>query len=134
MSDNDVTLVGNLTRDPELRYTTNGTAVVDLGLAVNKRVKRGDEWEDESHFFDVTAWDQLAENISESLRKGNRVIVTGALQFRSWEKDGAKHSKVSVTATAVGPDLRWATADVTRVGGGQREDSGAPYSPDEEPF
>lgn len=118
MADNGITIVGNLTRDPELRYTPNGAAVANFGVAVNdrKRVGGTDKWEDDPSFFDVTAWDELAVNASESLGRGNRVIVTGKLKQRSWETtEGDKRSKVEIIADAIGPDLRWATAAVTRT-------------------
>lgn len=116
MADNSITIVGNLTRDAELRYTPNGAPVANFGVAVNNRKKVGDNWEDNPSFFDVTAWQELGENLSESLTKGNRVIVVGRLEQRSWETpEGDKRSKVEIIADAVGPDLRWATAAVTRT-------------------
>jgi single-strand DNA-binding protein len=136
VTDSPVTLSGNLTRDPELRFTTNGTALATFGLAVNRRKKVGDTWEDEVSFFDVVAWQTLAENVAESLTKGTRVVVTGSLTQRSWETDsGETRSRVEVVAAEVGPSLRWASATVTRnerrtptggTGGGLR--------PGEEPF
>lgn len=115
-----VTLIGNCSRDPEIRYTPSGATVVTLGLVYNKRVKNRDtdQWEDgPAQFFDVKCWGTLAENVAETIRKGNRIIVFGELEFRSWETDaGEKRSKVEVKAEAIGPDLRWATAQVVKIG------------------
>ena len=119
-SENQVTIVGNLTRDPELRYTPNGAAVVKLGVAVSRRVKdeTSGQWKDaDTSFFDVTAWRSLAENIAESLAQGNRVVVTGRLRMSSWEtQDGEKRSRVEIEADEVAPSLRWATAKLERQG------------------
>jgi len=93
---NRVVLVGNLTRDPELRYIPSGTAVSDIGLAVNDRVKRGNEWVDETTFVDVTLWGRTAEVANEYLSKGSPVLIEGRLKFESWEKDGQKRSKLKV--------------------------------------
>jgi single-strand DNA-binding protein len=95
---NRVVLVGNLTRDVELRYTPQGTAVTDVGLAVNERVKRNDQWVDEANFFDVTMWGRLAEIAGEYLSKGSSVLIEGRLKQDSWEQDGKKRSKVKVVA------------------------------------
>lgn len=150
---NTVTVVGNLTRDPELRFTPTGQAVASFGLAVNRRWqnRQTQEWEEATSFFDVTCWAQMAENVSESLTKGSRVVVNGRLDQRSWEnQDGDKRSKVEIVADEVGPSLRWATAQVVKnerkgggddfgggSGGGNRPAANEPsggYSPDEEPF
>lgn len=93
---NRVVLVGNLTRDVELRYTPNNTAVTDLGLAVNERVKRGEHWVDEAHYFDITLWGRLAEIASEYLSKGSSVLVEGRLRLDRWEQDGQKRSKIKI--------------------------------------
>jgi len=95
---NRVILVGNLTRDPELRYIPSGTAVSDIGLAVNDRIKRGDQWVDETTFVDVTLWGRTAEVANEYLSKGSPVLIEGRLKLDRWEKDGQKHSKLRVTA------------------------------------
>src|SRR3954463_4777476 len=94
---NRVVLVGNLTRDPELRYIPSGTAVSDIGLAVNDRVKRGDQWVDEVTFVDITLWGRTAEIANEYLSKGAPVLIEGRLKQDRWEKDGQKHSKLKVT-------------------------------------
>jgi single-strand DNA-binding protein len=93
---NRVVLVGNLTRDPELRYIPSGTAVSDVGLAINDRVKRNDQWVDETTFVDVTLWGRQAEIANEYLSKGSSVLIEGRLKFDKWEKDGQKHSKLRV--------------------------------------
>src|SRR4026208_421209 len=94
---NRVILVGNLTRDPELRYIPSGTAVSDIGLAVNDRVKRGDQWVDEVTFVDITLWGRTAEIANEYLSKGSPVLIEGRLKLDTWEKEGQKHSKLRVT-------------------------------------
>ena len=115
MPDNSVTLVGNMTRAAELRFSNSGTAMASFGIAVNNRRKgTNGEYEDEAHFFDVQVFGDLAEHVTESIDKGHRVIVNGRLAYRSWEKDGEKKSKVEIIADSVAPDLRWATAEVTR--------------------
>lgn len=114
---NNVDLVGNLTRDPELRYTPGGTAVASFGLAVNRRIqnRQTNEWEDRPSYFDIVCYGSLGENAAESLGKGSRVLVTGRLEQRSWETgEGERRSKVEVVADEVGPSLRWATVDITR--------------------
>ena len=127
-----VTIVGNITRDPDLKFTGSGLAMCTFGLAVNNRKKdeRG-EWVDgDPSFYDVVCWRQLAENVTESLPKGTSVIVVGKLRPRSWEADdGTKRSKVEVQADHVGPALNWATAEVSR-----NEKRTAPVAADEEPF
>ena len=114
---NNVVLVGNITRDPELRFTPSGQATASFGLAVNRRWqnRQTQEWEEATSFFDVVCWREMAENAAESLGKGSRVLVTGRLEQRSWETaDGDKRSKVEVVADEIGPSLRWATAQVTK--------------------
>jgi single-strand DNA-binding protein len=117
MADNSVTLVGNVTRDPELRYTAGGAAKVVFGLAVNRRWqnRQTQEWEEQVSFFNVVAWREMAENVAESVAKGSRVVVTGRLEQRSWEtENGEKRTVVEVSADDIGPSLRWATAQITR--------------------
>ena len=94
---NRVILMGNLTRDIELRYTPNGTAVTDIGLAVNDRRKSSSgEWVDETTFVDVTLWGRTAEVASEYLGKGSPIFLEGRLKLDTWEKDGQKHYKLHV--------------------------------------
>lgn len=112
---NTLTIAGNCTRDPELKYTASGAAVAKFGVAVERRRKKGDEWETETSFVDVTCWREMAENVSESLAKGVRVVVSGRLEQREWEgRDGNKRTAVELVADEVGASLRWATAEVTR--------------------
>lgn len=93
---NRVIVVGNLTRDPELRYVAKHTAVSDVGLAVNDRVKRNDEWVEETVFIDVTLWGRTAEVANEFLTKGSPVLIEGRLKYETWEKDGQKRSKLKL--------------------------------------
>jgi single-strand DNA-binding protein len=150
-SENSVTLVGNLTRDPELRYTTGGRGVASFGLAVNRRYQVNGEWQEQVSFFNVVAWADLGENAAASLHKGNRVIVTGRLEQRSYEtRDGEKRNVTEVIADELGPSLRWAQVEIERIsrdsaggassgGGGGGAAGGASRAPDpvygdEEPF
>lgn len=113
--DNAVEFVGNTTRDVELRFTANGTAVGNFGLAVNRQVKVGDDYEEETFFLDVTIWEKLAENVAESIPKGTRVMVLGRMKEDSWQtKEGDQRKKLIVVADEVGPSMRWATATVAR--------------------
>ena len=112
------TLIGNLTRDPEIRYTRDGQATTTLGVAVNKRWKNRttDEWEESTSFFDVVCWRELAENVALSLTKGARVVISGSLQQRSWEtEDGERRFKVELVADEIGASLRFATTDIHKV-------------------
>jgi single-strand DNA-binding protein len=95
---NNVVLVGNVTRDVEVRYTPGGAAVTDIGLAVNERYKKGDEWMEETVFVDVTLWGRQAEVAGEYLTKGSPVLIQGKLRLDSWEQDGQKRSKLKVVA------------------------------------
>ncbi len=149
MADNTVTVVGNVTRDPEIRFTTGGRAVASFGLAVNRRYQQNGEWQEVTSFFDVVAWGTLGENCAQSLTKGSRAVVYGRLEQRSWEtNEGEKRSKVEIVADEIGPSLRWATADIVRnertqsqgapAGGGSAGGYTPPANPayagDEEPF
>jgi single-strand DNA-binding protein len=152
-NDNTVTIIGNCTRDPELRYTNNGMQVANFGVAINQRRRNNDtgQWEDgETSYFDVSCFRELAENVAETVSKGTRVIVSGTLRQRSWETpDGDRRSKIEIIADEVGPSLRWATAQVERQargggdfggggGGGSRAaapvDAGGYDNSQEEPF
>lgn len=94
---NRVILLGNLTRDPELKYIPSGMAVAEVGLAINDRRKgRNDEWIEDVTFVDVTLWGRTAEVASEYLSKGSSVLIEGRLKLESWEKDGQKRSKLKV--------------------------------------
>ena len=117
MADNTVTLVGNITDDPELRFTPSGRPVANFTVAVNRRYKNNDgQWEDKlDGFFRCNVWADQAENAAESLQKGTRVLVTGRLQQRQWEdNDGNKRSAFEIQVDEVGPSLRWSTAQVQK--------------------
>jgi integrase/recombinase XerC/integrase/recombinase XerD len=113
-TDNTVTLIGNLTDNPELRFTTNGVAVANFRLAVTPRIRQGDTWTDgETSFFRVNWWRQLAEHVTETLSKGARAIVIGRLRMRSWETDqGERRSIVEIEADEVAPSPKFATATI----------------------
>lgn len=147
MSSN-ITLIGNLVDDPELRFTPSGVAMAKIRIAVNRRWRdQSGEWQENTSFFTGTIWREQAEQAAESLQKGARVIVTGRLEQRSWENEqGEKRSVVEVQVDEIGPSLRWATATVNKT---QRQDNwsdnrqsaGAStpaareeYGPDEAPF
>jgi len=153
MADNTVTVVGNLTRDPELRFTTGGKGIASFGLAVNRRYQQNGEWQEKVSFFNISAWDSLGENAAASLTKGTRVIVTGRLEQREYEtQQGEKRNVVEIVADEIGPSLRWARAEIERTqrsnpdggspsntGGAPRPSGGAgrpadPIYGDEEPF
>lgn len=126
---NNVMLVGNITDDPELRFTSGGQAMAKFSIAVNRRWqdKSSGQWQEETDFFRCTAWREQAENIAESLQKGTRIIVTGRLQQRSWETpEGDKRSAVDIQVDEVGPSLRWATAQVSK---NPRREGGGDWSP-----
>lgn len=113
---NSITVVGNATRDPELRFTPAGQAVARFGVAVNRRWQgRDGQWQENVSFFDVVSWREMAENVSESIVKGMRVIVSGRLEQRSYEtKDGEKRNVFEIVADEVGPSLKWASAEVQK--------------------
>lgn len=114
---NKVLLMGNLTRDPELRFTPNGAAVASFGLAVNRRYKQGDDWKEEVCFVDITVWGKSGENCAEYLSKGSGVFIDGRLHFQSWESaTGEKRNKLEVVANTV--------QFLSRPGGGQKVPSG----------
>jgi len=136
-----LTIVGNLTRDPELRFTASGTAVVKFTVAHTPRKldRESGKWVDgEPTFLDCTAWRQLAENIAESVSQGHRMIVTGTLRTERWETDGRnggtpgeKRSRMVLDVDSAGPELTWATAKVakaTRSNGGPSDDPWATAS------
>ena len=152
---NTITVTGNLTRDPELRFTQGGRAVANFRIASSRRFQMNNEWQETTSFFDVVAWGTLGENVAASLHKGTRALVYGRLEQRSWDtQDGEKRSKIEVVAEEIGPSLRWAQAQVERTarttgegapaggqpaasgsgsGGGGSRPADPPYG-DEEPF
>lgn len=101
---NNIVIIGNLTRDlgsNDFGYTPGGTARVNVSIAVNRSRKQGDQWVDEVSYFDVTIWGKTAENLKPYLTKGQKIAVQGFLKQDRWEKDGQKHSKVSIVAETV---------------------------------
>jgi single-strand DNA-binding protein len=136
MADTTTIITGNLTDDPELRFTPNGVAVAGLRVAVTSRVKDGDTWKDgDTSYFRVNAWRQLAEHAADSLTKGDRVIVVGRLKARSWETpEGDKRSVVEVEADEIGPSLRWATAKPERASKDAKPNKASGQFNDEAPF
>jgi len=141
--DTQITIIGNLTRDPELRYTPTGQAVANFAVASTPRYldKNTNEWKDgDALFLNCSVWRQAAENVAESLQRGMRVIVSGRLRQRSYEtKEGEKRTVVEVEVDEVGPSLRYASAKVTKSGrsgggsggfggGGQGGQGGGGYS------
>lgn len=152
---NTITVSGNVTRDPELRFTPSGQGVASFSVAVNRswQNRQTQEWEEQTSFFDVKCWAQLAQNVSDSLAKGSRVVVSGRLEQRSWETEqGEKRYAFEIVADDVAASLLYATADVTKNerregdaggfsggggGGGARPAANAgpaTYDPAEEPF
>ena len=138
--ENTVTVVGNLTDDPELRYTPTGVAVANCRVAVNRRVRNSqtNEWEDRTDgFFTVNVWREMAENVAETLHKGDRVLIQGSIRSRSWEdKEGQTRWVTEIEADEVCPSLRWARAKIDKVrggGGGQRSGGGGGGTADRPP-
>jgi single-strand DNA-binding protein len=145
MADNTVTIVGNITRSPELRFTTGGKGIASFGIACNRRWQQNGEWQEKVSFFNVTAWDSLGENCCASFVKGDRVIVTGRLEQREYEtQQGEKRNVVEIVADEIGASVRWATVTVQRTertsqgsgtrGGGRSQQRTDPVYGDEEPF
>jgi single-strand DNA-binding protein len=145
---NSITVVGNLVEDPELRYTQSGAALANVRVASSRRFQdRNQEWQEETAFFRGTVWREMAEQVAESLHKGDRVIITGSIEQRDWEDNqGQKRSSLELRIQEIGPSLRWATAQVNRIArsgsgswGGQSQTPAAPvarddFGPDEAPF
>ena len=126
MPETFVSLVGNLTDDPEVRFTPQGTTVASFHLAVTPRVNDGGTWKDgDTSFFRINAWRDLAEHVTDSLSKGDRALVLGRLKTRSWETpEGERRSVVEVEAEEVGPSLKWATATPQRANGKAKASTG----------
>jgi single-strand DNA-binding protein len=152
---NSITVSGNVTRDPELRFTPSGAGVASFSVAVNRswQNRQTQEWEEQTSFFDVKCWAQLAQNVCDTLAKGSRVVVSGRLEQRSWDTEqGEKRYAFEIVADDVAASLLYATADVTKNerregdgggfsggggGGGARPAANAgpaTYDPAEEPF
>lgn len=98
---NHVVLVGRLTRDAQLKYTNSGVAISTFAIAINRRIKQGERWMDEAHFFDITLFGKQAEAINQYLRKGNQVAIEGELRQDRWEQDGQKRSKIVIVANNI---------------------------------
>jgi len=117
-----ITVVGNLTADPELRYTQNGLAVANFTIASTPRSfdRQSNDWKDgEALFLRASVWREFAENVAGSLSKGSRVVATGRLKQRSYEtKEGERRTSIELEVDEIGPSLRYATAQVTRAAGG----------------
>ncbi|WP_084125038.1 single-stranded DNA-binding protein [Demequina sp. NBRC 110054] len=129
--DTQITVVGNLTGDPELRFIQSGAAVVNFTVASTPRQfdRQSNEWKDgETLFMRCSLWREAAENVAESLTKGMRVIVTGRLVSRSWEANGEKRTVNEIQVDEVGPSLRYASAKVTRNARGGGGNGGGGFS------
>ena len=116
--DTQITVIGNLTGDPELRFIQSGAAVVNFTVASTPRTfdRQSNEWKDgDTLFMRCSLWREAAENVAESLTKGMRVVATGRLVSRSWEANGEKRTVMELQVDEVGPSLRYATAKVTRT-------------------
>jgi single-strand DNA-binding protein len=114
---NNITVVGNLTRDPELRFTPSGTPVASFGIGVNRGIqnKATGEWTNETSFYKVTAWHKLAENCAESLNKGDRILVAGIPSIESYEtKEGTKREVFKIIANVVAPSLEYAICKIEK--------------------
>lgn len=98
---NSVVLLGRLTRDAEIRYTNGGLAISKFSIACNRSVKKGDKWEDEASFFDITWFGKSAENLNQYMTKGKQIAIAGELRQSRWEKEGQSRSKVEVIANNV---------------------------------
>lgn len=138
---NTLTVVGNLTGEPELRFTASGTAMLTGSIADNRRYQVNGEWQEETSYINFVAWRELAENAAATLSKGMRVLVTGRLQQRDWQdKDGNKRTSYDLVVDEIAPSLRWASALVTKSvksDGTPKAAAPAPadaYMPDEDPF
>jgi single-strand DNA-binding protein len=122
-----ITIIGNLTADPELRFTPSGQAVCNFTVASTARFfdKQKNEWaEGDTTFIRCSVWREMAENCAETLEKGNRVVVTGTLKVRQYETDKGKGTSVECDVEEVGPSLKWASAKITRNQSGTGRDGG----------
>jgi single-strand DNA-binding protein len=151
MADNTITVVGNVTRDPELKFLNSGQAALRISVAVSRRWqnRQSQEWEEKTSFFDIQCYGAMAENAANSLQKGARVLISGRMEQRSWDTpEGEKRYAWELVADEIAPSLRWATAVVTktpRAEGGNypandrpaaapRSNEPSTYAFDEEPF
>lgn len=138
---NTMTVVGNLTGEPELRFTSGGAAMLTGSVADNRRYQVNGEWQEETSYINFVAWRELAENAAASLTKGARVIITGRLQQRDWtDKDGNTRKSYDLVADEIAPSLRWATALVAKKAKSDGSPSSAAPAPapaeyiEEDPF
>ena len=139
MVDNTVTIVGNLTADPEIRVTDSGATLAEIRIAQNKNKRNADgSWEPgDPMFFQGTVWNDMAENAAASLQKGMRVIIVGKLNYSSWEdrESGATRSKIEIIIDEIGPALKWATTNINSDSTGIDEPMAREnYEEDEAPF
>ena len=118
---NRVTILGNLTRDTEVKYLQSGTAVCEIGLAINQRVKKGGEWVEEPVFVDVTLWGKTAEVADQYLGKGSQVLIEGRLKLETWETEGQKRSKLKVVGQTM--QMLGAPGSNGKGGNGQATDT-----------
>ena len=128
-----LTVVGNICSEPDLKFLPNGTAVANMSVASTPKIydKQSGEFKDgETLFLRLNIWREMAENVAESLPKGTRVVVTGRLKQRSWEKDGQKHTVVELDVDEIGPSLRYAQATVKKQRGTMQGDRGKVDQPD----
>ena len=132
---NTVALSGNLTRDPELRHTQSGTAVASMRIAVNRRRKQGDEYVDETSYFDITAWQGLGELCAKKLEKGSAITVQGRLEWREWEaEDGSKRQAVQIVANEIDGKDFYKPASENKDAGATAPGASQDASDDDIPF
>jgi single-strand DNA-binding protein len=142
MNGSEVCFVGTLGRDIELRYTTGGRAVGNTSLAVSRRWQQNNEWQEATAWWNLTIWGETGENAAASLLKGTRVIVSGRLEQRSYEKDGETKWVTDLIVDEIGPSMRWATCEIAKTerttgDGGYQANANRPPEPiytEEEPF
>lgn len=135
MNEPITTLVGNVGSEPELKFLPSGAAVCNFSVGATPRTKDGDRWVNgETMWVRCAAWRQLAENVAESIQRGTRVVVTGRLKVRSFEQDGVRRTSIEMDVDAMGPELTFATAKVSKTsrdsGGGQSQSRGCTESAD----
>lgn len=133
MNGAEVSFTGTLGRDVELRFTPGGRAVGNTSIAVSRRYQKDGEWQEETAWFNLTIWAEMAENAAQSLVKGTRVLVSGRLQQRKWEDDeGNARTSMDLVVDEIGPSLRWATCEIERTERSKPQGEG--YYDEHEPF
>jgi len=127
---NNITVVGNLTRDPELRFLQSGRPVCNMGLASSRRYQVNGEWQEQTTFFNLTLWGEAGENAAATFTKGMRVIASGRMESREYEHEGQKRTAFDLIVDEMGPSVRWARAQVERMTreGGSAAPAAAPSS------